>query len=172
MVGLTLAASSLFNAIGIWFYEEDEDLQILWHDLYYSSDKESDNPQDGYFHIMVLFPGGAKDEAGLHVFFPETAESLPLISFTKLQEGGLVDDIESFVSFPYEKWFTKDELREGSPMYGAAGPDIVEMMLTYDSMYLFFSRSQDPDDRSQYESARISLHHFQQAYKEHIKYLE
>ena len=170
--GLSSVASSLLDAIGTWFYEVEEDMPILWHDMYYLSDKESDNPQDGYFHIMVLFARDDSEEAELHVFYPMAAEIMPYIAFTKFQEGTLDDDLESLVTIPFDNWYRKGEVDEGSPLYASAGQDIVEMMLTYDVMYLFFSRSQDPDDRSQYESARLSLYYFKQAYQEHIKDLE
>lgn len=169
---MVILMAPLSDAIGTWFYEEEEGMPILWHDMYYLSDKESDNPQNGYFHIMVLFARDDSEEAELHVFYPMAAEIMPYIAFTKFQEGTLDDDLESLVTIPFDNWYRKGEVDEGSPLYASAGQDIVEMMLTYDVMYLFFSRGQDPDDRSQYESARLSLYYFKQAYQEHIKDLE
>ena len=159
--------SPLLEALSKWFYEVDEGIPILWHDLYYLADKESDDPINGYFHIMVLLPAEDHPEAELDVFFPDNAENLPCMIFTKFLGPDTVDeDSNSVVTVSFDNWYRRDEVEEGYPLYGVAGPDVIEKMLSNDVMYLFYSRSQDPASESHYETARLSLLCFQQKYHE------
>lgn len=161
--------SPLLESLGEWFYEVEEGVPVLWHDMYYLADKESDEPIDGYFHIMVLLPTEDHPEAELDVFFPDNAENLPCMIFTKFLGPDSVDeDSSSVVSVSFDSWYHRDELEEGYPLYGVAGPDVIEKMLSNDVMYLFYSRSQDPASKSHYETARLSLLYFQQKYQECI----
>ena len=161
--------SPLLEALGKWFFEVDEGIPILWHDLYYLADKESDNPINGYFHIMVLLPAEGHPEAELDVFFPVNAENLPRMIFTKFLGPDTVDeDSSSVVTVSFDSWHRRDEVEEGYPLYGVAGPDVIEKMLSNDVMYLFYSRSQEPASESHYETARLSLLYFQQKYHEYM----
>ncbi len=161
--------SPLLEALGKWFYEVEDGIPVLWHDMYYLADKESDNPINGYFHIMVLLPTEDHPEAELDVFFPDNAEGLPYMIFTKFVEPDTIDeDSSSVVTVSFDNWYRRDEVEEGYPLYGVAGPDVIEKMLSNDVMYLFYSRSQDPASESHYETARLSLQYFQQKYHEYM----
>lgn len=158
----------LLEAIGKWFYDVEDGIPVLWHDMYYLSDKESDDPVNGYFHIMVLLPTADRSEAELHVFYPDCAESTPSMAFTSfLGSDTINEDWNSLVTVPFENWYKRDELEEGYPLYGKAGKDIIEKMLTYNVMYLSFSRSQVPEIGDHYETARLSLSYFKQKYQEY-----
>ena len=159
--------SPLLESLGKWFYEVEEGIPVLWHDMYYLADKESDEPIDVYFHIMVLLPTEDDPEPELDVFFPENAESLPRMIFSKFIGPDTVDeDMNSVVTVSFDEWHPRNEIEEGYPLYGVAGPDVIDKMLTYDVMYLFYSRSQDPSSEAHYEAARLTLKNFQQKYLE------
>lgn len=160
-------ASRLLDAIGQWFYSEEEGVPYIWQDLYYVSKKDSDNPINGYFHIMVLLPTEDRPDAELHVFFPDNAASMPYLAFTKFRDAKSLDeDYENVVSVQFDSWHKKDEIEEGYPLYGVAGQDVVDLMLNQDVMYLWFSNSENPDD-DDIEAARISLSYFQKKYREY-----
>lgn len=160
-------ASRLLDAIGQWFYSEEEGVPCIWQDLYYVSQKDSDNPINGYFHIMVLLPTEERPDAELDVFFPDNAVSMPYLAFTKFRDANSLDeDYENVVSVQFNSWHKKDEIEVGYPLYGVAGQDVVDLMLNQDVMYLWFSNSENPDD-DDIETARISLSYFQKKYREH-----
>ena len=159
-------ASRLLAAIGQWFYSEEEGVPCIWQDLYYISKKESDNPINGFFHVQVLLPTVERPDAELDVFFPDNAASMPYLSFTKFLDGGsMVEDYENVISVPFVNWYKKDAVEVGYPLYGEAGQGVVDLMLSQDVMYLWFSNSENHDDND-IETARISLGFFQQKYKE------
>ncbi len=159
-------ASRLLDATGQWFYSEEEGVPCIWQDLLYVSKKDSDNPINGFFHVQVLLPTEERPDAELDVFFPDNAASIPYLSFTKFLDGGLMDeDYENVVSVPFDNWYKKDAVEVGYPLYGVAGQDVVDLMLSQDVMYLMFSNSENPADND-IETARISLGFFQQKYKE------
>lgn len=158
--------SRLLEAIGQWFYSEEEGIPCLWQDLFYVSKKDSGHPINGYFHIQVLLPTEERPDAELYVFFPDNAASMPYLAFTKFVGANSIDeDYENVVSMPFDNWYKKDEVEVGYPLYGVAGQAVVDHMLNQDVMYLRFSNSENPDD-DDIETARISLGFFQQKYKE------
>ena len=160
-------ASRLLDAIGQWFYSEEEGVPCIWQDLYYISHKDSDNPINGFFHIMVLLPTKDRPDAELDVFFPDNAVSMPYLAFTKFRDANSLDeDYENVVSAQFDSWHKKDEVEIGYPLYGVAGQGIVDLMMNQDVMYLRFSNSENPDD-DDIETARISLNYFQNKYREH-----
>ena len=160
-------ASRLLDAIGQWFYSEEEGVPCIWQDLYYLSKKDSDNPINGFFHIMVLLPTEDRPDAELDVFFPDNAVSMPNLAFTKFREANSLDeDYENVVSVQFDSWHKKDEIEVGYPLYGVAGQGVVDLMLNQDVMYLRFSNSENPDE-DDIETARISLNYFQKKYREH-----
>lgn len=160
-------ASRLLDAIGQWFYSEEEGVPCIWQDLYYISHKDSDNPINGFFHIMVLLPTEDRPDAELDVFFPDNAVSMPYLSFTKFRDANSLDeDYENVVSAQFDSWHKKDEIEVGYPLYGVAGQGVVDLMMNQDVMYLRFSNSENPDD-DDIETARISLNYFQKKYREH-----
>lgn len=159
-------ASRLLEAIGQWFYLEEEGVPCIWQDLYYVSKKNSDNPINGFFHIQVILPTEERPDAELDVFFPDNAASMPYLAFTKfLGANSMDEDYENVVSVPFDSWHKKDEIEIGYPLYGVAGQEVVDLMLNQDVMYLWFSNSENSDD-DDIETARISLNYFQQKYKE------
>ena len=167
MQAMNNMASRLLDAIGQWFYSEEEGVPCIWQDLYYISHKDSDNPINGFFHIMVLLPTEERPDAELDVFFPDNAVSMPYLAFTKFRHvNSLDEDSENVVSVQFDNWHKKDEVEVGYPLYGVAGQDVVDLMLNQDVMYLRFSNSENPDD-DDIETARISLSYFQKKYREH-----
>ena len=160
-------ASRLLDAAGQWFYSEEEGIPCIWQDLYYISHKNTDNPINGFFHIMVLLPREGRSDAELDVFFPDNAASMPYLAFTKFRDAKSLDeDYENVVSVQFDSWHKKDEIEVGYPLYGVAGQDVVDLMLNQDVMYLWFSNSENPDD-DDIEAARISLSYFQKKYREY-----
>ena len=160
-------ASRLLDAAGQWFYSDEEGIPCIWQDLYYISHKNTDNPINGFFHIMVLLPREGRSDAELDVFFPDNAVSMPYLAFTQFRDANSLDeDYENVVSVQFDRWHKKDEIEVGYPLYGVAGQDVVDLMLNQDVMYLRFSNSENPDD-DDIETARISLSYFQKKYREH-----
>lgn len=154
--------SPLLNAIEQWYFdiEKEEGIPYLWRDLFYISDKETQQPSDGFFHIMVLPYFTDSDEAGLQVFFPESAEIAQFLAFSK------DDDPDDMVIIPFDDWFHKGEFNEDYPVVAFAGQDAVEKMLSYDSMFVIFSNDQDSANADNYETAKLSLKWFQKKYQE------
>lgn len=154
--------SPLLDAIEQWFYdiEKEESITYLWRDLLYKSGKETEHPSDGFFHIMVLPYYADSDEAGLQVFFPESAETVQFLAFSK------DDDPDNLVMIPFDDWFHKGEFNEDYPVVAFAGQDAVDKMLSYDSMFIIFSGDQDSANADNFETANISLKWFQKKYQE------
>lgn len=65
MQAMNNMASRLLDAAGQWFYSEEEGIPCIWQDLYYISHKNTDNPINGFFHIMVLLPRKGRSDAGV-----------------------------------------------------------------------------------------------------------
>ena len=125
----------LQNALNQWFYAADEKLPHIWKDLFYVSYKESDNPQGGYFHLMISLPTEEQPEPELHVFYPESAAGRPAFVF-KEKAGEDINENDELV-YPAEVYL-KNELSEGSTMYAKAGADVVQKILSHPSMFLLF----------------------------------
>ena len=158
----------ILDVLGKWFIDIDDETHVLWSDKLYISDKQSDEPINGYFHIMVLMKVEDDDVPELDIFFPDCAESLPVLAFAKDENlDALPDDQDSIVQIPLEQWLAKDELAEGYPLFAFAGQDVVEMMLEYDIMFISFSRSNDYNTEM-FETARLSLAPFQEKYQEYM----
>ena len=154
--------SPLLDAIEQWFYdiEKAESIPYLWRDLFSKSGKETEQPSDGFFHIMVLPYFADSDEAGLQVFFPESAETVQFLAFSK------DDDPDDMVMIPFDDWFHKGEFNEDYPVVAFAGQDAVDKMLSYDSMFIIFSSGQDSANADNFETAKLSLKWFQKKYQE------
>ena len=159
----------ILDVLGKWFIDIDDETHVLWSDKLYISDKQSDEPINGYFHIMVLMKVEDDDVPELDIFFPDCAVSLPVLAFAKDDNlDALPDDQDSIVQIPLEQWFAKDELAEGYPLFAMADQQVVEMMLEYDIMFISFSRSKDEEDTDMYETARLTLAPFQEKYQEYM----
>lgn len=154
--------SPLLNAIEQWYFdiEKEEGIPYLWRDLFYISGKETEQPSDGFFHIMVLPYFADSYEAGLQVFFPESAETAQFLAFAK------DDDPDDMVMIPFDDWFHKGEFNEDYPVVAFAGQDAVDKMLSYDSMFIIFSGDQDSANTDNFETSKLSLKWFQKKYQE------
>ena len=158
----------ILDVLGKWFIDIDDETHVLWSDKLYISDKQSDEPINGYFHIMVLMKVEDDDVPELDIFFPDCAVSLPVLAFAKDDNlDALPDDQDSIVQIPLEQWFARNELAEGYPLFAFAGQEVVEMMLENDIMFISFSRSKDYNT-DMFETARLSLAPFQEKYQEYM----
>lgn len=152
------------DAASIWFYTEDEQLPHIWRDHYYVCHQQAENPINGFFHIMVTPPTKERPEPSLEIFYPDAADDVPVLIFSKyLKDGSAEEDYDNQEIIPLSDWSKKDEMQEGFPMHAKAGTDIVKKMLDYDVLYLMFRSSVSPDgDPAETEIARLSLVPFQE----------
>ena len=84
--------STLQEALSCWFYSKDERLPHIWRDHYYVSNKNAEEPSNGFFHIMVSLPTPEHPTPVLYIYYPESAEGRPAIIFREHLEDDLVDD--------------------------------------------------------------------------------
>lgn len=156
------------DAMMLWFASPDEQLPHLWRDHYYVCHQHSEEPTDGFFHLMVTIPTDAHPEPTLRIFYPDSAEGSPFIVFTKYKEGGGVEEDEkSRDLIQLENWSPKDSVEEGYPMCATGDASIVEKMLHNDVAYLMFVSGQSESGApGETEIARLSLDSFQKKWKE------
>lgn len=163
--------SDLQGALCCWFYSEDERLPHIWRDHYYVSNKNAEEPSNGFFHIMVSVPTPAQPAPNLYIYYPESAEGRPAIIFREHLDNDLVDDkfdVHDIVTL--QDWYKKDEVEKGFPMYATADEDVVEKMLCNSVMYLLFqSRPASEGAPGVVEIARVHLEPFQIMWQELVK---
>lgn len=163
--------SNLQGALCCWFYSEDERLPHIWRDHYYVSNKNAEEPSNGFFHIMVSVPTPAQPAPNLYIYYPESAEGRPAIIFREHLDNDLVDDkfdVHDIVTL--QDWYKKDEVEKGFPMYATADKDVVEKMLCNSVMYLLFqSRPASEGAPGEVEIARVHLEPFQIMWQELVK---
>lgn len=163
--------SDLQGALCCWFYSEDERLPHIWRDHYYVSNKNAEEPSNGFFHIMVSVPTPAQPAPNLYIYYPESAEGRPAIIFREHLDNDLVDDkfdVHDIVTL--QDWYKKDEVEKGFPMYATADEDVVEKMLCNSVMYLLFqSRPASEGAPVEVEIARVHLEPFQIMWQELVK---
>lgn len=163
--------SDLQGALCCWFYSEDERLPHIWRDHYYVSNKNAEEPSNGFFHIMVFVPTPAQPAPNLYIYYPESAEGRPAIIFREHLDNDLVDDkfdVHDIVTL--QDWYKKDEVEKGFPMYATADEDVVEKMLCNSVMYLLFqSRPASEGAPGEVEIARVHLEPFQIMWQELVK---
>lgn len=163
--------SDLQGALCCWFYSEDERLPHIWRDHYYVSNKNAEEPSNGFFHIMVSVPTPAQPAPNLYIYYPESAEGRPAITFREHLDNDLVDDkfdVHDIVTL--QDWYKKDEVEKGFPMYATADEDVVEKMLCNSVMYLLFqSRPASEGAPGEVEIARVHLEPFQIMWQELVK---
>lgn len=163
--------SDLQGALCCWFYSEDERLPHIWRDHYYVSNKNAEEPSNGFFHIMVSVPTPAQPAPNLYIYYPESEEGRPAIIFREHLDNDLVDDkfdVHDIVTL--QDWYKKDEVEKGFPMYATADEDVVEKMLCNSVMYLLFqSRPASEGAPGEVEIARVHLEPFQIMWQELVK---
>ena len=163
--------SDLHGALCCWFYSEDERLPHIWRDHYYVSNKNAEEPSNGFFHIMVSVPTPAQPAPNLYIYYPESEEGRPAIIFREHLDNDLVDDkfdVHDIVTL--QDWYKKDEVEKGFPMYATADEDVVEKMLCNSVMYLLFqSRPASEGAPGEVEIARVHLEPFQIMWQELVK---
>lgn len=162
--------SPLFNriidALDTWLVSNDNRLPHLWKDLYYVSHKSSENPTEGYFHIMVTLPTKERPDPTLEIFYPEGAIDKPVVVFSKfLNENSIDEDYNNQEIIPLANWDMIYKEKD-SIMHATGDRSIVEKMMKYDVMYLQFLSGVSPDgDSSETEIARLSLAPFQKQWE-------
>ncbi len=143
----------------------------IWRDHYYVSNKNAEEPSNGFFHIMVSVPTPAQPAPNLYIYYPESAEGRPAITFREHLDNDLVDDkfdVHDIVTL--QDWYKKDEVEKGFPMYATADEDVVEKMLCNSVMYLLFqSRPASEGAPGEVEIARLHLEPFQIMWQELVK---
>lgn len=163
--------SDLQGALCCWFYSEDERLPHIWRDHYYVSNKNAEEPSNGFFHIMVSVPTPAQPAPNLYIYYPESEEGRPAIIFREHLDNDLVDDkfdVHDIVTL--QDRYKKDEVEKGFPMYATADEDVVEKMLCNSVMYLLFqSRPASEGAPGEVEIARVHLEPFQIMWQELVK---
>lgn len=165
---LNSIVESMKGAISSWFYDDSSEVPHLWRDHYYVSNKSAENPVDGYFHLMVTVPTKENPELEFHIFYPESAEEMPLIIFKDSEADDLTeDDFDAKNIVKLEDWISKEDNEDGFPMYASAGADVVKKMLNNEVMYLVFRSAKTPNgDLGETEIARVNLFPFQVLWQE------
>ena len=155
---------TLADGLMVWFYSPDEQLPHVWRDHYYVCHQQADEPTNGFFHLMVTIPTDEMSEPSLRIFYPDAAESSPIIIFTKYKgNGSTEEDEDSRDLVRLENWSPKDSVEDGYPMYAIGDASVVDKMLHNDVAYLlFFSGTSVNGDPGGTEIARLSLGSFQE----------
>ena len=164
---VTKILGQIADGMMLWFYSEDEQLPHLWRDHYYVCHQHSEEPTNGFFHLMVTVPTEERPEPTLRIFYPDSAEGSPFIVFTKYKEdGGVEEDEKSRDLIQLENWSPKDSAEEGYPMYAIGDASVVEKMLNNDVAYLMFVSGESANgDPGETEIARLGLGSFQELWK-------
>ncbi len=164
---VTKILGQIADGMMLWFYSEDEQLPHLWRDHYYVCHQHSEEPTNGFFHLMVTVPTEERPEPTLRIFYPDSAEGSPFIVFTKYKEdGGVEEDEKSRDLIQLENWSPKDSVEEGYPMYATGDASVVEKMLNNDVAYLMFVSGESANgDPGETEIARLGLGSFQELWK-------
>lgn len=165
---VTTVLEQLADAMTLWFYSPDGQIPNIWRDHYYVCHQHSEEPIDGFFHLMVTLPTEAQPEPTLRIFYPDSAEGSPLIIFSKYVDNDSVDEDEDSRDLVYlNSWTPKDDSEDGFPMYAFGDASVVERMLNNDVAYLMFESGTSPNGASgETEIARLSLNSFQKKWKE------
>ena len=158
-------------AMGKWFYSPDEEGPYIWRDLKYYCHQDSDEPTFGFITLEVDIPTDDDPEPSLCIYYPDAAESSPIMVFSKYKgNGSIEEDRESQEVVRLENWSPKDSIEEGYPMCAIADASVVEKMLHYDVVYLeFLSGTSANGDPGELEIARLSLNYFQQQWNNVIR---
>ena len=158
------------GAMMLWFFTPDEQIPIIWRDHYYVCHQHSEEPTNGFFHLMVTVPTEDQPKPTLRIFYPDSAEGSPMIVFSKYIEGGGVEEDEDSRNIVrLEDWSPKDSIENGFPMYAIGDASVVEKMLNNDVAYLLFESGTSPNDApGETEIARLSLDSFQKKWKETV----
>ena len=158
------------DAMMLWFYSSDEQIPNVWRDHYYVCHQHSDEPTNGFFHLMVTIPTEAQPEPTLLIFYPDSAEGSPMIVFSKyIEDGGVEEDEDSRDIVRLNNWSPKESGEDGFPMYAMGDASVVEKMLQNDVAYLLFQSGTSANgDPGETEVARLSLDSFQEMWKERV----
>lgn len=163
-----LILDRLSDAVSSWFYSDDDILPCIWRDHYYTSNQNTENPVDGYFHIMITLPTEEDPSPSLQIFYPEAAEGDPFLVFSQyINPDGVEESPDNREVVQLKDWLPKDGIANGFPMYAEGGADIVEKMLNSDVMYLMFSSEATAEGApGETEVARVSLKPMQTLWKQ------
>ena len=162
-----LILERLSEALSLWFYSDDDILPCIWRDHYYTCNQNSENPVDGYFHIMITLPTEAEPSPSLQIFYPEAAESDPYLVFPQnIYNDSLEESPEKRDVVQMMDWLPKDGIANGFPMYAEGDVEIVNKMLKNDVMYLMFTSEATPDGSpGEAEIARVNLYPMQRIWE-------
>ena len=166
---VSIILEQIADAMMIWFYSSDEQIPNVWRDHYYVCYQHSDEPANGFFHLMVTIPTEAQPEPTLRIIYPDSAESSPMIVFSKyIDGGGVEEDEDSRDVVRLDNWSPKESGEDGFPMYAIGDASVVEKMLQNDVAYLLFVSGTSPNGApGETEIARLSLDSFQEMWKKY-----
>ena len=155
------------DAMMLWFYSPDEQIPNVWRDHYYVCHQHSEEPTNGFFHLMVTLPTEEAPEPTLQIFYPDSAEGSPMIVFSKyVADGGVEEDEDSRDIVRLENWSPKESDEDGFPMYACGDASVVDKMLNNDVAYLIFESGTSPNGApGETEIARLSLNSFQEMWR-------
>lgn len=160
----------LLNASNQWGAAELESGPAIFHEFYYNSYQHSENSTPGYFQIIVYLPTKQCPEPAVSIFYPQTAESDPIIIFTEHKDED--DEYTPYSTFGSRKIVLPNALEmknakgDGTPMNDFFGPEFLKKMLKYDHMYLKFqSECRDSGSSGETEIARVDLSYFKKKYR-------
>ena len=164
---VTKILGQIADAMMLWFYSPDEQIPNVWRDHYYVCHQHSEEPTNGFFHLMVTTPTEAQPDPTLRIFYPDSAEGSPMIVFSKyIDGGGVEEDEESRDLVRLENWSPKESGEDAFPMYAIGDASVVEKMLQNDVAYLLFVSGSSPNGApGETEIARLSLDSFQEKWK-------
>ena len=163
-----LILDRLSDAVSSWFYSDDDILPCIWRDHYYTCNQKSENPVDGYFHIMITLPTEEDPLPSLQIFYPVAAKGDPFLVFSQyINPDSAEESPENREVVQLVDWLPKDGIANGYPMYAEGGEDIINKMLNSDVMYLMFTSEATPEGSpGETEIARVNLSSFQRKWKE------
>ena len=152
-----------------WFYTEEYGLPLFWRDHFYLSYQESENPQEGYFHIIVSLPTEENPAPGIHIFFPDSAESHPYVIFCETVDDADPDNIKEENIINIDNFIQKDAMEEGYPLYASLGEEYVEKMFQNSAMLIGFISDTSPSgEPGQRETAYVQLNPLQDLALEYL----
>ena len=164
---VTKILEQIASSMMLWFYTPDEQVPNIWRDHYYVCHQHSEEPANGFFHLMVTVPTDDQPEPTLRIFYPDSAEGSPMIVFSKyIDNGGVEEDDDSRDVVRLENWKPKESGEDGLPMYALGDASVVEKMLQNDVAYLLFVSGTSPNGApGETEIARLSLESFKKKWR-------
>ena len=139
-----------------WLCDESDYGPHLYHSHYFVSYKGTDYEQDDIFSIDIVPHPDNSEKLYVWIELPYSASGVRMLLFTKDKDGK--EDFDNYVAWnPLDVY----PASEDEPSMAIAGnDDLLDMMLEFDHMYLFFETKEATDDGSNQDSFRLTLSYF------------